>query len=551
MAKKKKHNKIKGSGTALFQEGTLLRLSKTPAEQVIEIILVLKSGSNQAIIEDQSVSRTKRKSSFVSRYSVSDDVIMKLVDFTSKYKLNFDRLVKEIGLVYISGKVSAMEKAFKVELHEHEYHDAIARYKQQVRGHHGEHSIPKSLSKIVGGIIGLSHVPVMHHVVSDAETNFYSAAKGLETKWFTEYYNFPKSYTGRNQNIGIISCGGGITMKDIHSYCREMNIKNPPQVDFISVKGNDNSPGSSFGYDLELATDCLVGITSAPSARFKVYSTENSIKGFCDAVIKICSERRNRPQTVSYSWGASESNYSSLEIKAVNRVLKYAALACDVSIFCASGDKGSTNNYESDSSTPLVVQFPASSPWVTSCGGTKIKTNEEGKAIAEVAWNSPSNLYDILIQNASGGGFSNVVKMPDYQKKAFKEDKKSYKQDYRGVPDISAHADLSPGGISYWISVDGIYWLSGGTSAVAPLMASLTARINEALGKPIGFLNPYLYEMRNTAAIKSINEGNNIMKGGPESYQAEDGWDPCTGLGVPDGKMILAYLRKKFRSTSR
>ena len=182
--RRKNTTRSKGAEPHYSRKETLLRLSKTPAEQVIEIILVLKRGSNQAIIEDQSVSRTKRKSSFVSRYSVSDDVIMKLVDFTSKYKLNFDRLVKEIGLVYISGKVSAMEKAFKVELHEHEYHDAIARYKQQVRGHHGEHSIPKSLSKIVGGIIGLSHVPVMHHAVSDAETNYYSAAKGLETKWF-------------------------------------------------------------------------------------------------------------------------------------------------------------------------------------------------------------------------------------------------------------------------------------------------------------------------------------------------------------------------------
>ena len=46
---------------------------------------------------------------------------------------------------------------------------------------------------------------------------------------------------------------------------------------------------------------------------------------------------------------------------------------------------------------------------------------------------------------------------------------------------------------NYFIRVDTSEGPSGGTSAVAPLMAALVARLNQAKKKNVGFLNPFLY----------------------------------------------------------
>jgi len=543
---KTKHQLLKGSTSSLFAAGKMMQIAKAAPEKRLQIMLLLKPDKSHKLESDRTVSRTKRKAQFAKRYSIADKVLRQLENFAVKYDLVIDKKISELGLVYLSGTVASLEKAFKVELHEHEYKSEIARYKQLVTGHQGNHKLPSSLNKYVSSVVGLSHVPLMHNAVAQKETAYFSAAKGMPTAWFAEYYQFPKRYSGRGQCIGIISCGGGINPEEVYSYCKKMGMRRKPDLEFISVNGEENAPGSSFSYDLEMSTDCLIAVTAAPGAKFKIYCTENSIKGFCDAIIKMTRERSDRPCIVSYSWGASESHYSPNEIKAVNRTLKYATTACDMTILCASGDKGSTNDYESTEDSPLEVQFPASSPWVTSCGGTCIELDDQGEPVHELAWNAKSNLYDILIQNASGGGFSSMNKMPDYQANALKQSGHEYPSGQRGVPDISAHADLSPDGIAYWISVDGQYWLSGGTSAVAPLLAGLFARINQALKKEVGFLNPLLYHMSETDCLRSIESGNNIMKNGPEYWYAGKGWDPCTGLGAPVGKNILRFLRQNL-----
>ncbi len=68
----------------------------------------------------------------------------------------------------------------------------------------------------------------------------------------------------------------------------------------------------------------------------------------------------------------------------------------------------------------------------------------------------------------------------------------------------------------------------GGTSSAVPMWAGLIARLNQELGKNIGFLNPLLYQENST--LTDITEGNTGA-----NYKAAPGWDPCTGLGTPLG----------------
>jgi kumamolisin len=93
---------------------------------------------------------------------------------------------------------------------------------------------------------------------------------------------------------------------------------------------------------------------------------------------------------------------------------------------------------------------------------------------------------------------------------------------------------------NYFMRVDGMEGAAGGTSAVAPLMAGLIARLNQAKNKNLGFINPLLY--KNPSMLTDVTQGTNAIEHGPPGYQAAAGWDACTGLGTPDGTSMLEKL---------
>ncbi|HEX3471976.1 MAG TPA: hypothetical protein VHT28_12415 [Silvibacterium sp.] len=87
----------------------------------------------------------------------------------------------------------------------------------------------------------------------------------------------------------------------------------------------------------------------------------------------------------------------------------------------------------------------------------------------------------------------------------------------------------------------------GGTSAVAPLWAALIARFGQNLGKPVGFLNPLIYQSSvSSSAFNDVTQGDNDSQGQGGHYHAGVGWDPCTGLGSP--KALLFCRRSSHPS---
>jgi kumamolisin len=199
------------------------------------------------------------------------------------------------------------------------------------------------------------------------------------------------------------------------------------------------------------------------------------------------------------------------------------AATIGVTILVASGDDGSSDGVSSGTPT---VDFPASSPYALACGGTKLTLS--GTAISsEQVWNELSSG-----EGATGGGVSEVFALPSYQQSAGVP-KAPNGFVGRGVPDVAGDADPESG---YNVLVDGQQTVIGGTSAVAPLWAGLLARINQSLGKNVGYLNPLLYTKNVEAALHDITVGSN------GTYSAGPGWDACTGLGTPNGAALLAAL---------
>lgn len=112
---------------------------------------------------------------------------------------------------------------------------------------------------------------------------------------------------------------------------------------------------------------------------------------------------------------------------------------------------------------------------------------------------------------------------------------KSVKTQRTELPNLAGDADPMTG---YRVEVDGSNAVIGGTGAVAPLLAGLTALFNQALSSPVGHMNPDLYKKPavSPGAFRDITGGNN------GAYQARPGWDACTGWGSPMREAILRAL---------
>ena len=179
------------------------------------------------------------------------------------------------------------------------------------------------------------------------------------------------------------------------------------------------------------------------------------------------------------------------------------------------------------------VNFPASSPYVLACGGTEIET-ADGKIVREYAWNDLDQC-----RLATAGGRSREFKRPDYQRqiKLPGMPNQQYDFDGRGLPDVAANASLASG---YHTLLGGRWDYSGGTSASAPLWAALIARINQGLGRRVGFIHPILYRLAGTDAFRDITEGSNGF------FKSGIGWDACTGHGAPVGRALFEAVKREL-----
>jgi kumamolisin len=209
------------------------------------------------------------------------------------------------------------------------------------------------------------------------------------------------------------------------------------------------------------------------------------------------------------------------------------AAALGITICVASGDHGTADDDASDWDGKIHVDHPAVDDLVIGCGGTQIDNNNQ-----DVVWNDGTSFNTSVAGGngwAGGGGISEIFAVPNYQQNAHLPVSIASQRAGRGVPDIAMSAT------NYFTRVDREEGAAGGTSAVAPLMAALVARLNQAMQKHVGFLNPLLYA--NAGEVShDVTSGTNAITNTVQGYSAGPGWDACSGLGTPIGTAILAKL---------
>jgi kumamolisin len=431
--------------------------------------------------------------------------------------------------VVVSGTATNMTKAFETNLQRYAY--AGGTY----RGRTGAVTIPAELEGVIEGVFGLDDRPQAspHYrrlnpapggeaAGASAAFGAHLASGGYTPRDVARLYGFPSDATGAGECIAIIELGGGFRRADLKTYFGQLGIPTP-KVSAISVDGAKNRPTTANSDDGEVMLDIEVVGAVAPGAKIAVYFGPNTDRGFLDAVSAAIHDRRHKPSVISISWGGPENAWTAQAMAAMDQAFQDAA-ALGISIYCASGDDGSDDR---GGDGLAHADFPASSPHAVACGGTRLF----GSPLAvtdERVWNdSPSG-------GATGGGISDFFALPVYQAQAgVPRSKNPDKRIGRGLPDVAGDASPVSG---YAVRVDGEDALFGGTSAVAPLMAAYTAILNEDLDKPLGFPNPIFYGLP-ASAFHDITVGDN------GAYQAKHGWDPCTGLGRPDGTRLLVALK--------
>jgi subtilase family serine protease len=213
----------------------------------------------------------------------------------------------------------------------------------------------------------------------------------------------------------------------------------------------------------------------------------------------------------------------------------------------SSGDSGYDGPDEFAGSPADQVEYPTSSPYVSSVGGTSLAVSKSKSYQWETSWGTlldplvhlkhggkkwqytPPGKYPSGFDGASGGGVSTQYTQPSYQTGVVPTslatklpDGSTSSQPMRVIPDVSAYADpstgmlvgqttLQPNGKTYAFSFS--RW--GGTSVACPTFAGIEADAQQAAGGALGFANPAIYYLDTHFAYGSSNAAYNDVTDHP------------------------------------
>ena len=275
---------------------------------------------------------------------------------------------------------------------------------------------------------------------------------------------------------------------------------------------------------------------------------------------------------VSNSWGEPAS-YSTINAT-FDLIFQVGALE-GIGFTYSSGDSGYEGPGEDSISPQDQVDYPTSSPFVTSVGGTSLAISKTKSYQWETSWGTiidplihlknggqkwqytPPGPYPASYDGSGGGGVSTQYGQPSYQAGVVPNSLATKlpgggtsSSAMRVIPDVSALADpstgilvgqttLQPDGKTYAFSLSRI----GGTSVACPAFAGIEADAQQAAGGSLGFANPAIYYLDTHFAYGTSNAAYNDVTDHPlgPGHLAEvrnNYTNPYTKQGP-----LLTYLR--------
>ena len=507
---------------------------------------------------DEVLAKALSPAELKKKYGADPKTIRKVEDKLRSYGLRIEGVGTTGRSLRVSGTAADIESAFRAGMGI--YHSAV---QGDFRAREGSVSVPSEIGDLVEAVLGLDQRCVAKRRASKSaaavETEPLPAFRPADIE---QHYNFPPGDCA-GQKVAIAEFGMVANFPDdIAYFC--INAGRP--IPDVKTVGVGTLPLTAVQYfalpeplrndvslpDVEVALDVQLIAALCPAAEITVYYAPINQGGFYNLIDQVI---KDPPVTLSISWGGPEDVFTKDSLwtrdglDQVNKKLNEARCA-GITVCVASGDDACADG-EYDGRAH--VDFPASSPFVLSVGGTMFTRQEEGGVpwwkAEEVVWREPPG-FRLAGGGSTGGGVSTNQPRPSWQTVDIPSiNPPSGDGSFRGriVPDVAALA----GPPMYWLwlsSLGGPAPVGGGTSASAPVWASLVARVNAALppDKQQRFITPLLYQNNvGTQGFTDIVSGNNFcyVYGG-NGYSARPGFDAVTGWGVPNGQELLSLLAK-------
>lgn len=463
--------------------------------------------------------------------------------FCSEHGFVLDRVALGGLFATVVGQAGDLARAFGVQLSMYQHEGRL------FRGYAGTLELPATLTPHVAAVLGLDEVSSLVSRQTDkipCEVSMETMASNPPITVADQYYQYPTLFTGAGATVAFIEAYLVLDTRNIDAFFSSLGLT--VKVEVIRPMEEMDEPFCETTIlpptdDGEAMLDIKLAGAVAPGARLVVYGQAASYGYSCDPWIDSLMAALDRPafpcHVMSISLGTPESDWAVQTAQSVHLLFAIAGLQ-GVTVCVSSGDYGALGNpsghYEQN------CAFPATSPFSLACGGTELLLDNERQLQGEVVWNELGQAYQ---KCATGGGLSTLFDVPDYQEGLSLPD--SFNSDRlagRGIPDVAGNAAVSSG---YALDPDntGNFY---GTSAAAPMWAALIARLIEGNGgKPLGFLNPWLYACQlyaRAALCKPITEGNNGAPNSDVLFSAQAGipWNACCGLGSPLGSNIAKAL---------
>lgn len=322
--------------------------------------------------------------------------------------------------------------------------------------------------------------------------------------------------------LGILSLGAGFSDQSLATAADCYGFRTS-----VTRLATDGMTGPLIDNDSEGDLDVQTGASMLRNGKLRVYESASGQIGWFLAPAAALNDNV-RPSVLSMSYAACESEFTVQDRALTDAVLVRLGLV-GTSVFASTGDTGSSGCLRTQQSKAKGINYPASSPWITAAGGTRLVLNKDNSRRRDVVWND-QHYFSPPLPAAGTGGTSTLYSRPSFQ------DGHKTGSSQRTVPDISANASIMMGFGVVQTGFPNFAQNVGGTSLASPMMAAGTALINHRLklaGKPsLGYLNPWLYQLPKSAIFDVVKGNNDLFNVG--CCTAKKGYDQASGLGTPN-----------------
>jgi subtilase family serine protease len=327
-----------------------------------------------------------------------------------------------------------------------------------------------------------------------------AAPSGLGPADLQDAYKLPSATAGSGATVAIIDAQDDPNAEsDLATYRSQYGLPACTTANGcfqkVDERGGTSYPAADTGWAGEISLD--VDMVSAVCPNCHILLVEADQPSMDDLGAAVNTAVRLGAKYVSNSYGGSED---ATDTNSDSQFFNHPGVAITVS----SGDSG------------YGTEYPAASQYVTAVGGTSLSRSSNSRGWDESAW------------NGAGSGCSSVDAKPSWQADTG--------CGRRAIADVAAVADPNTG-VAVYQTYGGNGWaVYGGTSASAPIVASVYA----LAGNPGAGDQPASYPYAHTGDLFDVSSGSNGSCDPTYLCTAGAGYDGPTGLGTPNGTAAFA-----------